>query len=352
MLTKAKKPLSILLMVAMLTTLATGAVFAQGAAFTPGDGPGTAVQPAAGVVTIAPNSWQWYIFRSQVPVNVDADGNDIVTNPEDATIDATLRTQFGSVDFEVWSNENLNSWINDSDFDPVGNGTENEFITGDPLFWQGSFETNDNYYLIVKNKGAAAAGYTLDITGNVRFPTELTLNAALPAVTPELPVMSTGELALTVVEEPATTVINAGYGPETAMMPTPGNVTIAAQSWQWYSFRAQLPVNVDAEGNDIVTNPEDATIQAALRAQFGDVDFEVWSKDDLNNWYNSKDFDPLGMGTENEFLSGDPLFWQGSFKGNDVYYLIVMNKSDEAASYSLNITGDVSFPSALTLSVK
>jgi hypothetical protein len=318
---------------------------------TPGDGPGTAVQPAAGVVTIAPQSWQWYIFRSQVPVNVDADGNDIVTNPEDATIDATLRTQFGDVDFEVWSSENLNKWINSSDFDAVGNGTTNEFMTGDPLFWRGSFETNDNYYLIVKNSSSTAAGYLLDITGNVRFPTELTLDAALPAVENEMPVMSTGEMALTVVDEPATTMTDAGFGPETALMPAAGNVTIAPQSWQWYSFRSQLPVNVDASGNDIVTNPEDATIKAALRTQFGDVDFEVWSKDDLNNWYSSKDFDPLGMGTENEFLSGDPLFWQGSFKGNDVYYLIVMNKSDATASYALDITGNVSFPTASTLSV-
>jgi hypothetical protein len=345
-------------MVAMLTTMVVGAAFAQETTFTPGDSPGTAVHPAAGVVTIAPNTWQWYSFRSQVPVNVDSDGNDIVTNPENATIDATLRTQSGKVDFEVWSSENLNKWINSSDFDAVGNGTENEFITGDPLFWQGSFETNDTYYLIVKNVGPTAASYLLDITGHVRFPSEMTLDSMMPPVMNDQPIMSTGEMALTVdvpaeaaVDEVATTATIAGFGPESALMPSAGNVSIAPQTWQWYSFRSQLPVNVDSEGNDIVTNPEDATIKAALRIRSGDVAFEVWSGNDLNNWYNSKDFDPLGMGTENEFLSGDPLFWQGSFKGNDVYYLIVMNKSDEAASYALDITGNVNFPSASTLSV-
>lgn len=358
MLTRTRKFLSIIIMAAMLTTMGVGAVFAQDEALTPGFGPGTAVHPSDGIVTIAPNSWQWYIFRSQVPVNVDADGNDIVTSLEDATVDATLYMQSGNVDFEVWSQNDLNNWINSSDFDPMGMGTENEFITGDPLFWKGSFEVNDNYYLIVMNTGTEAATYALDITGNVRFPSDLALDSMMPSIINDQSVMSTGEMALTVevpaeatIEDVATTATIPGYGPESALMPATGNVMIEANTWQWYSFRSQLPVNVDADGNDIVTNPEDATVKAALQIQFGDVNFEVWSQNDLNNWYNSKDFDVMGMGTENEFLSGDPLFWQGSFKGNDVYYLIVKNDTAQPASYALDITGNVSFPSALMLSV-
>jgi len=366
---KISKPMSIVLMVAMLFSLGTGAVFAQDATLNPGDGPGMALQPASGTVTIAPNSWQWYIFRSQVPVNVDADGNDVVTNPEDATIDATLRMISGNVDFEVWSDENLNNWNNSSDFDPMGTGTENEFITGDPLFWQGSFPTNDNYYLIVQNKSNQAATYTLDITGHLRFPTELSLDSMTPSmmldpvqdqmpvldqmidVTAQVeePVMSTGEMALT-VEMPAETTV--GTGPESTLMPTDGYVMIAPNSWQWYSFRSQVPVNVDADGEDVVTNPEDATINALLRTRSGNVDFEVWSADDLNNWMNSSDFDPMGACTINEFISGDPLFWQGSFPRNSLYYLIVMNQSSEPSYYSLDVSGHVSFPSANSLPVQ
>jgi hypothetical protein len=359
MFTRTKKFLSIIIMAAMLTTTVAGAAFAQDVTITPGNGPSTALQPSAGMVTIAPNSWQWYIFRSQVPVNVDSDGNDVVTRLEDATINATLRAQSGTVDFEVWSKDDLNNWVNSKDFDPMGTGTTNEFISGDPLFWKGSFVVNDNYYLIVMNSGPEAATYALDIAGNVGFPSDMALDSMMPSIMNDESVMSSGEMALTVdlpVEattvDLATTMPTAGYGPETALMPAVGNVMIAPNSWQWYSFRTQLPVNVDADGNDIVTNPEDATVQAALRIQSGDVNFEIWSQNDLNNWYNSKDIDGLGMGTENEFLSGNPLFWKGSFKGNDVYYLIVQNDSAQPAYYSLDISGNVSFPSALMLPVK
>ncbi len=352
--TGAKRIVSLLLTLAMLATLGTSTLLAQEIAATPSDGPGTAVQPSMGAVTIAPNSWQWYIFRSQVPVNVDADGNDIVTNPEDATINATLRAQSGNLDFEVWSQNDLNNWYNSSDFDPLGRGTENEFIAGDPLFWQGSFETNNNYYLIVMNRGAAAASYTLDISGHVRFPSELSLDSALPALLDDQPVMSTGELALTAeaANEEMSSMTIQGTSPETALRPAAGSVTIAPNSWQWYSFRTQLPVNVDADGNDIVTNPEDATVQAALRTQSGSVSFDVYSRDNLRDLFSDSEFDALGQGTENEFLSGDPLFWQGSFKSNDIYYLVVQNSSAEPAAYTLNITGNMSFPADATLVIE
>ena len=356
--TKFSKPLSIVVMVAMLFTLGAGAVFAQDAALSPGEGPSMAAMPSSGPVTIAPNSWQWYIFRSQVPVNVDSEGNDIVTNPEDATVNATLRTISGNVGFEVWSANDLNNWLDSSDFDPMGRGTENDFMTDDPLFWQGSFPTNSNYYLIVQNNSSQPATYTLDITGNLRFPTDMTLDGAAPSMMDmsmdtmaqaEEPVMSTGEMALT-VDTPAETTM--GTGPENTLMPASGYVMIPANSWQWYSFRSQVPVNVDSDGNDIVTNPEDATINALLRTKSGNLSFEVWSADDLNNWRNSSDFDPMGAGTENEFISGDPLFWQGSFPTNSQYYLIVMNSTSQPVYYSLDITGNANFPSANSLPVQ
>jgi hypothetical protein len=348
----------------MLFTLGAGAALAQEATLSPGEGPGMAAMPAADAVTIAPNSWQWYIFRTQVPVNVDSEGNDIVTNPEDATVTATLDEISGDVNFEVWSPNDFNNWANGSDFDPTGTATVNEFISGDPLFWKGSFKANNNYYLIVMNTSSQAATYTLDISGNMIFPTDLAINATAPAMQDAVAqsseeVMSTGEMALTVeqptaatTDETAASMSAMGTGPETTLMPAAGYVMIAPNSWQWYSFQAQKPVDVDSEGNDVVTNPSDATIQATLRLESGNVSFEVWSADNLNNWRNSSDFDPMGAGTENEFISGDPLFWQGSFQNNSVYYLIVKNNSSQPAYYSLDITGNVSFPSAATLSVE
>lgn len=326
----------VVVVVAMLLTLGTSALFAQDVVFTPGDGPGTAVHPSIEAVTIAPQSWQWYSFRAQVPLNGDAN---------DATIDATLRRISGKVDFEVWSADNLRSWINNSKFDPMGMGTKNKSINGDPIFWQGSFIANDTFYLIVQNKSSKAATYTLDITGDVSFPSELALSSTAPVAQAAAPVMSSGEMALT-VDLPAETVW--GAGPATTLMPTSGYVMIPGNTWQWYSFYSQVPVHVDGPG----AADANAVINALLRTKANKVSFEIWSADNLNTWINDKAFNPLGMGTENKSISGDPLFWQGSFSHNSQYYLIVMNRSATPVYYSLAVTGDVSFPSAHSLSVQ
>ena len=362
MFTKFSKFLSLLVMVAMLTTLGAGAAFAQDLSAGPGSGPGNAVRPTASNVEIAPGTWQWYAFRSQVPVKADDANEDVVlaNRLNEAVIDATLRVQSGNVDFEIWSANDVNNWINNNDFDATGAGTTNEEMVGDPLFWQGAFTVNSTMYLIVMNRGSQAANYNLDITGDVAFPTEFVLNGATqPAMVQAAePVMSTGEMALTVETPAAATTSDApmmavmATGPESAVMPAAGNVEIAPGTWQWYKFTSQIPVNVDAEGKDVANVKDTAKIDAILREVSGNVDFEIWSADDLNNWINSKEFEPTGAGTTNESLSGDPLFWQGAFTTNTSYYLIVMNRGSQPALYNLNVKGDVSFPSATSLPVK
>lgn len=371
MLTKFSKFLSLLLVLALLAGFGAGTALAQDMTSRPGAGPADALMPADGVVSIEPGQWQWYIFRSQVPVNVEEDDDAVVTNPEDATINAALRLQSGAVDFEVWSANDLNNWRNDSDFDPMGVGTTNEFMPGDPLFWQGSFQGNNSYYLIVKNRSAQTSFYALDISGNVAFPSTLALSpegatavvqspedATAVAQTQE-PAVSSEEMALTVdmpaesaASEPAMMTTEVGVDAASAAMPAAGTVRIAPGQRQWYRFTSQMPVNVEEDEDAVVTDPTDATINATLRAQSGTVDFEVWSLNDLNNWYNSVDFNPTGAGTTNEFMSGDPLFWQGSFNGRHTFYLVVMNRGTEPATYSLSITGDVGFPSTATLAVE
>ena len=389
--TKVSKFLSLLMIIGLLATFGAGAALAQdmtpAIAGMPGDGPANAVMPSSRNVQIAPGTWQWYIFRSQVPVNVDDNDEDVVTSPSDATIDAALKVKSGNVDFEVWSTDDLNR-RNDTDFDPTGVGTVNDFMSGDPLFWQGSFQGNNNYYLIVKNHGSEAATYSLDITGNVSFPSTLALNTDMQSTQmataqTDQSVMSTGEMALTVetpaesmmndsamsnsamndtamtnsstsetmVMAPATTSAAIATGPENASMPATGNVKIEPGTWQWYSFRPQIPFGAEEDDTAVVTDPTAATIDAVLRVQSGNADFEVWSANNLNDWRNGVDFDSTGAGTINDFMSGDPLSWQGTFERGGTYYLIVKNHGSEAATYSLNVTGDVSFPSTSSLPV-
>ncbi|MEZ4861453.1 MAG: hypothetical protein R3C14_09105 [Caldilineaceae bacterium] len=373
--TKFSKLFSILLVVGLLTSFGVLPALAADATGAPGDGPANAVSPVSGAVQIAPGQWQWYVFRSQLPVNVEESDENAVTNPADATVDAALQIYSGNVDFEVWSPNDLNNWRDNVDFTPMGQGTVNEFMNGDPLFWQGSFKANNNYYLIVMNRTNQPAYYSLSITGDVALPSALTLNSNMQSTataqtsanqgTPQEPAMSTGEMALT-VETPATTTATTSSnaapsntastaelatGPSTAVAPASGSVRIGPGQWQWYVFHSQVPFTKVDTTEDVVTNPNDATVDAALRTSSGSVDFQVWSSNDLNNWRDNVDFTPMGKGTVNDFMSGDPLFWQGSFRTNSDYYLIVMNRTDQPAFYTLNITGDVSFPTTTTLPV-
>lgn len=355
MLSKFSKFLSVLTVIALLATVGVGAALAQDVVARPGDGPANALMPASGVVQIEPGQWQWYAFRSQAPLSTEIVDEDLVV--EKATIDAALRLQSGAVDFEVWSTNDLNNWIDATeDFDPMGIATKNESLPGDPLFWQGTFEGNNTYYLIVKNRSAQASAYALSITGDVAFPTTLVLGTdTQPAVAQAQPAVIAEEMGLTVeapaaVAEPTMATTQLGYDAASAVMPAQGSVEIQPGQWQWYSFTAQSPMETEVEDEDVVE--EFATIDAALRVQSGSVSFEVWSSNDWNNWRNGTDFDATGAGTKNEDLTGDPLFWQGKFQGNDTFYLIVMNKGVQPAVYTLNITGDVSFPSAASLPVK
>jgi archaellum component FlaG (FlaF/FlaG flagellin family) len=329
MFTKFSKFVSGTMVAALITTFGAGSAWAQETT-TVSD---AALAPTAGLTRIEPGTWQWYTFRSQVPVDAEEDDEDVVTDPEDATINIALQTQTGVVSFEVWSADDLNDWQNDVDFDPTGVGTENEFITNDPLFWEGSFETNDSYHLIVKNNGTEPAFYALAITGDVSLPA-----SATPVVdTQTAPAMEVAAPAMSETVAVTTTATTSG-------IPT-GSVTIEPGTWQWYTFRSQVPVDAEEDDDAVVTDPEDATIDIALQTQTGSVSFEVWSAEDLNNWRNDVDFDPTGVGTENEYITNDPLFWQGSFRTNDTYHLVVKNTGAEAATYTLDISGNVTFPS-------
>jgi hypothetical protein len=349
---KLPKFLSLLVIVALLATFGAGAALAQEMTGVPGDGPANAVMPSAGTVTIGPGQWQWYAIRSQVPVGVEESADDVVTDPRDATINAVLRTQSGKLDFDVWSADDLNNWINAEEFDPTGAGTPNEFIAGTPLTWQGSFENNRTLYLIVKNRTAQPASYTLDVTGDVRFPSRLALSTGGQPAAQAEPVESTGEMALGVdlpgeaAMSDSTMMAEIASDVSAPAMPPQGFVTIAPGEKQWYTFRSQVPVGVEEDPEAVVTDPQEATIDAVLRTQSDAVSFEVWSADDLNNWLNAEEFEPTGAGTPNEFIAGTPLTWQGSFQINENYYLVVSNRSSQPAAYSLDITGNVSFPAA------
>lgn len=381
MFTKFSKFLASSLTVAMLATVGSGAVLAADATDQPGTSASVAVSPTSGTVTIGPGQWQWYTFRPQATTRLietsNSDANDVKTKEVDeAKVDAVLNSQSNNLSFQVWSADDLNNWRNNvDDFAPTGSGTHNEFLPGDPLSWQGAFQNNGTYYLIVKNPSNQPASYSLNITGDVTFPSKLALNganqpaqASMTQAQPAQAVASTGEMGLTVEKPVQSTATNnlgnpsmmsqIGNDASTAVAPTNAAVTIQPGQWQWYTFRSQATTRLietsNSNANDVKTKEiDEAKIDAVLNSQSNNLSFDVLSTDDLNNWRNNvDDFAPTGSGTRNEFLPGDPLSWQGAFQTNNNYYLIVKNRGTQAATYTLSITGDVAFPAAGTQAVK
>lgn len=164
--------------------------------------------------------------------------------------------------------------------------------------------------------------------------------------------MLTAALATTAFAAP--NPIQPGYSPETAAAPTAGAKMIAANSWQWYIFEVQIPVGKDGDANK-------TTVDANLTNLNGTTNFQVWTPDNVRQWRDGEKVTPLGESTENKLddkqsditagLVSVPLhFWQGGFTDPGFFYLIVMNSTDQPATYSLSVTGsNVLFPSQLTI---
>ncbi|MEZ4869134.1 MAG: alpha/beta hydrolase fold domain-containing protein [Caldilineaceae bacterium] len=119
----------------------------------------------------------------------------------------------------------------------------------------------------------------------------------------------------------------AGTGPENAAALTGQFTTIGPNEMQWYRF------SDTGDGNRVdvrLTSPTD-----------GRLGFEVWTEQQLNQWRDGVEFDPLGAGTPNSVLDSD-LSWRGSFNNSGTYYVVVRQTNPAAGediSYSIEVTG-------------
>lgn len=126
-----------------------------------------------------------------------------------------------------------------------------------------------------------------------------------------------------------------GDGPNSAAAPLGDWVTLQNGETHWYTF---------TEGG----GEKDVEVRMAL-SQNDKADFEVWTSDNLREWQNGSEFDPVGAGTANENLNDD-LYWKGRFVSGDTYYVIVKSRNFGPIDYWLTISGrDVGFPSAAVM---
>lgn len=299
-----------------------------------GTGPDDALSPTGGETTLGAGETRWYTFK------YDWDGD---SDPSEAIAELRMNTP-GAIDFEVWSQDDLNAWRNGEDFTPTGAGTP-AFTTGDDsnknrdrslLRWVGSSAATVTYHLIVSNNSDSEVGYTLTVTGDtVSFPAPAEM-AAMGTMTATMPM--TDSMAMT------DTTMMMGMGPDDAMTPNGRREVISPEETRWYTFKYEW----DGE-----SNPSNAIVELRM-AEAGAVSFEVWSQDDLAAWFNNEDFTPTGAGTPAFALSSDSttsnrdrslLRWVGGGAATVTYYILVENDSDADAVYRLNVSGpDVTFP--------
>ncbi|MCE7980289.1 MAG: hypothetical protein DYG89_03790 [Caldilinea sp. CFX5] len=199
--------MSIALVAGSLNVAAVATTFAATPAERAGYSAATAAMPTAGNKVLLPGQWDWYVFRSQVPLNQDKNEHGRFPG---ATIDATMHIINGQGSFEIWTPDMVRQWIANESFDPVGKGTQvyvqntinpsgqqlkdntmdaNDIAADKPVkghhaildlatsnyHWEGNFPGSGDYYLIVKNSGNQPLNYTLTVTGDLVFPSQLTV---------------------------------------------------------------------------------------------------------------------------------------------------------------------------------
>jgi len=125
----------------------------------------------------------------------------------------------------------------------------------------------------------------------------------------------------------------AGHSPYQALSPEGDTMrSLDLGQSDWYAFQYN--------GND----------ESLIRVQLwgNNAEFGVWTRNQIEDWDQGIDVDPIGRSAEEEFVDGD-LSWAGSFNTTDTYFVRVEQTGTTAANYRLSVSGaDVSVPSETT----
>ena len=148
-----------------------------------GTGPENALVPNTERTVLDPGETRWYTFL----YDEGADGDN---EPSDALAELEMDRP-GSIDFEVWTEDDVRMWRNGEDFNPTGAGTAAFDPDSDDnrdrsrLTWVGSGAATTTWYIVVSNESDRAAAFSLSVTGpDVYFP-EVGQAAVNPTSTPQ-----------------------------------------------------------------------------------------------------------------------------------------------------------------------
>lgn len=295
-------------------------------------GPNEAVAPSSDWVGIEPGESQWYTFH------YDFDEDDSASQ---AIVELEMAVE-DSLRFEIWTSEQLRQWSNGDEVDALGAGSvsSNDDMI---LEWAGSAPASDTYYVIVENNRSIPSYYSLDITGEDVSFTTASFDDMMSSVVNEEASVAT-DLADIQTETMALTV-ETGFAQDNRVGSDPANAMIPNSEWtelqpgesRWYTF------DYDYDNSDDAL-PTEALVELEMGAE-NTVEFEIWTPDRLQQSATDEDIEALGVGSVKSDLTGNDdhdtkLIWSGSAPASDTYYIVVQNKTDQPAYYSLNVSGD------------
>jgi hypothetical protein len=328
--------------VSLVAALLTAGLIPAYAASAAGGGPATALSLAGGATNGQLTAGQrlWYAFQyagdgSQVQV-------DLFSNPS------------GAVTFSVWTKDNITDWAAGNPENPIGRGTPNDLVNGDP-FWSGNFDTPGLYYIAVDNATSAPAAFTINASGSgMSAPANAQQNpaqsAALAAATAAPTAAPTAALTPASAPAPAVAPLPAvpsvppiesskqaatqaavargtpGSGPANMIPISSGATTgqIAPGQWLWYGF--QYPGDASQIQVDVSSNPS------------GAATFSIWTPRNVTDWGLGYNANPVGNSTPNDQHNGDA-FWTGNFAAPGIYYIVVKNDTSAPAAFTINASG-------------
>lgn len=282
------------LFVAMLVVAVTCLLLSPAIALAAGSGPQDTMAPVGTWTAIDKGQRHWYAFE------YDGEGDAI-------EVSMTAEPSAGAM-FHVLTNAQVQAWQQDGDLEGCGCGTENENMAADS-FWTGNFNSAGTYYIVVEHSGVhdGLVDYALEASGKG-------VTTTSPAV-----------VRVEVVAAPAAAAAPTEAAEAEMTMETGEWMPLHAGEDHWFEFRY--------EGDEAISVMLDAEPDCA-------VTFSVYTAEQLRRYALGEDIEPVGQGSENEFLAGD-LSWTGSFPGSGTFYVKVEHKGTGISDCKLDVSGNV-----------
>lgn len=254
----------------------------------------------------------------------------------------------GAIAVQIYSSKEIAVWQNGGDLKPLGVGSvlsEVTFNSKDDkrLVWQNRTQESEYFYVVVENTRNIASYYEIEIVGSgvALVKTEAMIAAeeaaAEAARIAATEVVTEEELKqeLAAVQPTGPITLEAGLGPEDALAPMADQeIILDPGERRFFTFRYFRDAGKDA--TEVIAMLKMPVVNS--------VSFEVWNTDTVRKWANNEKFQPVGQGTPIGFgadYDRDPntLVWVSRAEAGQQYFIVVKNKSSEAASFTLSVSG-------------